>query len=887
MSNSTIDWLKELFLKYPEIGFLSGPAEASPEGNPRLKADSLASKVFPTFDPTAIEADRTFLGLILFKAVLENDATKFPNLSSEKFVELRDFTLSIANQHKHYIDLTIYALACNDLGKTQFLVDQNIRLRGRKAPDHDQLLAEVFEDDPSLFPGLSSLPPEQQEQYKHGLHFNFNLGQMVQGENLPYNLYATGDVPLLSKSLRLVAELYDFAGVTGHINHNISMVMNDDNAELFLQAIRSVLAHERTAEEQHAQDIYTRYIKYRAEKCCLENDPLFYLKGRIASLSRATDPAKGQLITHVWNQLSLRHQSILLRELYIDGFHKKGILIYYFPAVIANAIKAVGDFTSGLQVALEHVAEVYETVRQRLEQEKLSNESGVHTENVSELAKEMGKLSPRSIQRYQIASITWNLFHDSSLDSQSFLREIKLLFPEILLYSTLCDSTPDLIGNIPHPNETLVSAVFEEAEVRSWTTDSSGLRRIGEINKLLLRLVYVRSVIQNDKTLFSSLSSDRFEALRQLVLQSCQDKYQLLFLVLSIIFDDLGRTRVIRELVAQSSPTQSNSNDHDKLWRLFLQQYQDFVDLNRKYVFEQIVPSFSLFTEEEQKRYKNQVMTNSFNLGAFVQGESVPYSFYELLFSSNGDYNHRILVLIFAFISFRYNDQFEAIGFTNLTYDQFITAAGLILKVRENDNLKDTPTLQRLCFEVYKSYLIARARMVEFPADLQISEQERFVLHRVIALSRSSSPIQWKKIWYVWNKLSPLVKDRLLRYMIASGFDEKERAIYVYYAPALIANTIASAKKLPEFSPDRDNEGEFHMDGWTIGLFHGLRKLVEVYEDVTKKIFPMLDHGKIFFKSPHGAGAYIHNASNEAVEMAEFHRALNDVFLADNMDLEE
>ncbi len=491
------------------------------------------------------------------------------------------------------------------------------------------------------------------------------------------------------------------------------------------------------------------------------------------------------------------------------------------------------------------------------------------------------------LSRDQVADLTWNLFHDTSMDFQSFLREIKVLFPEILLYATLCDATPDLNGNIEHPNETLVQAVFEDDEIRLWTTDNFGLKKISEINKLLLRLVYLRSVVQNDKTLFSSLSPDRFDKLRQLVLQSCQDKYQLLFLILSIIFDDLGRTRVIRELVAQSSPAQSNSNDHDKLWRLFLQQYQDFVDLNRKYVFEQIVPSFSLFTEEEQKRYKNQVMTNSFNLGAFVQGESVPYSFYELIHSSEGDYVHRILVLIFAFISFRYNDQFEAIGFTNPMYDQFITAADLILNVRESDYLTHIPTLQPLCIGVYNTYLTKRAESVGFFTDLPITEHERCVLHRVIALARASNTVQWKKIWYVWNKLSLLVKGRLLRYMVVTGFDEKEKAIYVYYAPALIANTIASAKKLPEFSLERDEEEEFHLDGWTVGLFHGLRKLAAIYDFVAKEKLPKSNHGTIFFRSPHGAGTYIHNAVDEAVEMVEFHRTLPDVLQADNMDVEQ
>ncbi len=101
MSNNMVDCLKEFLLKHPEIRYLSGQAESTPEGN-SLQPDSLASKKFPTFDPTAIEADRTFLELILFKAVLQN---------------------------------------------------------GRKAEDHNQLLAEVFEDDPSMFE-RSSLSPE-------------------------------------------------------------------------------------------------------------------------------------------------------------------------------------------------------------------------------------------------------------------------------------------------------------------------------------------------------------------------------------------------------------------------------------------------------------------------------------------------------------------------------------------------------------------------------------------------------------------------------------------------------------------------------------------------------------------------------------------------------
>lgn len=386
-------FLKSLRSKFREISYLAGPAEATPEGTTVfLGKDALAPRIFEQVANDAIEADRTFLGLLLFKGVLENATSLFPNLNSENFQRLQHYTLDTLENNDNYVELTYYALACNDLGKTQALVEENIRLRGRKAPDHDQLLLEVVLDNPILFPGLKSLPNLQQQQYKDGLNFNFNLGQMVQCENLPYNLFSTANVPRKSKALRLLAEVYDFAGVLGHVNWKSSIVMNDINCDLFLHAIDAILAQDNTADEEIARNVYTNYIRYRAKKCGLEHEPLFYLFGRIAGLSRATDFNSGKLIVNVWNKLSSHTQQILLTEMLLDGFQRKAILIYYFPAVIANAIKATGDFTAGLGIALEKVADVYQMTRKQLTDNGISNEPGVYTVNVSNLAKEMNSL---------------------------------------------------------------------------------------------------------------------------------------------------------------------------------------------------------------------------------------------------------------------------------------------------------------------------------------------------------------------------------------------------------------------------------------------------------------------------------------------------------------
>jgi hypothetical protein len=216
-----------------------GPAEASPEGNPELKPGCIAREIFgEKCHPTATEAERTFVGFYLFQAVLKGDACKFPSFSTEDFQCLQDFTFKILEKgtgnYESYKEIIIYSLLCNDLGKTQFLVDKNVEYQGRKAEDHDLLLLELVRSHPELFPGLHTLSLTQQQHYKEGLEYYFNVGQFIQGENLPYNLVAVPkEISQKSKELRLLEEFFDLAGAAGHINNSISLVVNNTNYATF------------------------------------------------------------------------------------------------------------------------------------------------------------------------------------------------------------------------------------------------------------------------------------------------------------------------------------------------------------------------------------------------------------------------------------------------------------------------------------------------------------------------------------------------------------------------------------------------------------------------------------------------------------------------------
>lgn len=55
-------------------------------------------------------------------------------------------------------------------------------------------------------------------------------------------------------------------------------------------------------------------------------------------------------------------------------------------------------------------------------------------------------------------------------------------------------------------------------------------------------------------------------------------------------------------------------------------------------------------------------------------------------------------------------------------------------------------------------------------------------------------------------------------------------------------------EKIEEFSLERD-KGEFHKNGWAIGLIFGL---AAIYEFVAKDKLPKLNQRTIFFRRPHG-----------------------------------
>lgn len=359
-----IAFLREILRRYPEMLCLAGPAEASPEGTPRLKPGALAYQVFPAgiaVDPAAIEADRTFVGLLALKWVLAGEEARFTaaqpapeKLTAASFAKLRDYTQGVVAGDED-LEFCLYSIACNDLGKTAVMAKHHREGTGGAAEDHDQLLTTLVARAPNLFPALRRrLTPQQQQSYLAGLQANFNLGQFVQGENLPAQLVALQALDAKSRALRLLCEVFDFAGAAGHVEPRGSLTMTENNYRAFAGAIEAL-------SRRPALEAYQQYIAQRGALADIDaTTPVGFALARLAALARAFDAAAGADIKAGFAALPADMRAVLVRGLNATGLDgDTGVIIYYAPALVANAQAATGSLRAALGHALPLLAAAY------------------------------------------------------------------------------------------------------------------------------------------------------------------------------------------------------------------------------------------------------------------------------------------------------------------------------------------------------------------------------------------------------------------------------------------------------------------------------------------------------------------------------------------------
>ncbi len=349
---------KQLIDRYPELKWLTGNVNATPEGKMTNNINSISENLFGN---KHIEFDRTIVGINCLKQVLNNDYEGFTKcqkdnvkLTPENFEQLRDFTLSVLKTPED-IDAMISYTVINDLGKIKEFVTNIEKSTGKKVKDHDEALLIALKVRPNKIPSFNRLSDDYKNNILNGLSADFNLGQFVQAECLERNLTGLKNVTEKARNLYLTHMFYDVAGAAGHVNPNGSLVMTNPVYKGYIQGINAIKEINHSSEIE----VYNKFLKEKAEDLQL---PMQNIKDRalvkLAVMSRASNPQEAQNVILAFSKLSQDEQINLINGINGNGIDSPGTLLYYAPAFIQNCINA-GDKREMLEKAYKVISRIY------------------------------------------------------------------------------------------------------------------------------------------------------------------------------------------------------------------------------------------------------------------------------------------------------------------------------------------------------------------------------------------------------------------------------------------------------------------------------------------------------------------------------------------------
>src|SRR3989339_1163613 len=186
-----LDTIRALMNMYPEIAWLTGQVNATPETRFYVKETlTLGEMLFQKISKAElIEFDRTAVGLLTLGWVLRGDYESFTacqskgsRLTEESFRQLQELTREILpNEEAIYAMITYDAMTAyiiiNDLGKIQAIVDDIEKRFGVTDVDHDNILLFALENYPETSPSFQRLSPHYKNIIIEGLKARFNLAQ--------------------------------------------------------------------------------------------------------------------------------------------------------------------------------------------------------------------------------------------------------------------------------------------------------------------------------------------------------------------------------------------------------------------------------------------------------------------------------------------------------------------------------------------------------------------------------------------------------------------------------------------------------------------------------------------------------------------------------------
>ena len=168
-----------------------------------------------------------------------------------------------------------------------------------------------------------------------GLHIGsmFNMGQFIQCESLPINLWGLKSFCPDSFNFYMIHVLFDIAGAAGHVNSNGSLVCNELYWTKFWWAYKE--AFSVCVGDKQPLKAYNDYL----ERTMKFFDVSSLVIAKLCNMIRVSNKEEAHSVEAGFKKISKRAQEVLEKELMASGIGKDtAILLYYAPATFQNAI---------------------------------------------------------------------------------------------------------------------------------------------------------------------------------------------------------------------------------------------------------------------------------------------------------------------------------------------------------------------------------------------------------------------------------------------------------------------------------------------------------------------------------------------------------------------
>ena len=371
---SDTGFLRNLLQTFPELQRFNEPVTETPDGYQRYSEQSPSIFVF---GQQAVEFDRTVIGLMALRWVLEGDWKSFTAsqkgedaLSLDAFEQIKTWTRSVLASPS-LIEAMITYLVLADMGKVQSV---SLDIQGRLSQDfvdHDISLRHALESDEmsnDLFPSFSRLQVKERSRIARSLAADFNIGQFIQGESGPASLRGLFVLDKEALDFYLVHAFYDIAGAAGHFEPAGSVIVNERFWQSFRRALAAIESLRQGASEC---DAYWGFlVEYAADLGLVgsSSSDRHRALARLAAIYRG-DSHIAQHLSQAFDALPQMTQDVLIYELNVSGLGKELSLVpYYGPALMNNVVRAASTddeylIMTALKDSLEVLARIFQKGR--------------------------------------------------------------------------------------------------------------------------------------------------------------------------------------------------------------------------------------------------------------------------------------------------------------------------------------------------------------------------------------------------------------------------------------------------------------------------------------------------------------------------------------------